>query len=76
MPKVKGVDNRDNHFAVRVGSYRQALESLRAKGYREDGADLDIKRMRVNPASIAGFPQIHILDPDRHVIELNAEALD
>src|SRR5437867_4951204 len=38
----KGVDSRDNHFAVRVGSYRQALEFLRAKGYREDAGELDL----------------------------------
>ena len=72
----KGVDGQDNHFAVRVGSYRGALESLRAKGYREDAASLDINRMRVNPRGVSGIPQIHILDPDRHVIEINAEALD
>jgi hypothetical protein len=24
----------------------------------------------------AGFPQLYILDPDRHVIEINAERLD
>ena len=30
----------------------------------------------VNPHATAGFPQIYILDPDRHVIEVNAEFLD
>jgi len=29
MRSAKGVDTRDNHFAVRVPSYRQALEFLR-----------------------------------------------
>ena len=72
----KGVDTRDNHFAVRVGSYRQALEFLRAKGYREDAGALDLKKMRINAQSTAGVPQIFILDPDRHVIEINAETLD
>ena len=32
--------------------------------------------MRVNAAGKAGFPQIYILDPDRNVIEVNAEAAD
>jgi len=32
--------------------------------------------MIVNPRATAGFPQIYILDPDRHVIEINAAHLD
>ena len=64
-----GIDTKDVHFAVRIPSYTAALESLRAHGFRED-------RIRINPRAIAGFPQIYILDPDRHVIEINAEFLD
>jgi catechol 2,3-dioxygenase-like lactoylglutathione lyase family enzyme len=71
----KGLDTKDNHFAVRVGSYRQAVDFLRQKGYREDSAD-EMKLMRLQPHATAGFPQIYILDPDRHVIEINAEVLD
>ena len=73
---VKGIDTRDNHFAVRVRSYRGAVEFLRSKGYSEDGDDLDLKKMKLQPHATAGFPQIYILDPDRHVIEINAESLD
>jgi glyoxylase I family protein len=73
---AKGIDTRDGHFAVLVASYRTALEHLRSKGYREDAADQDPMKMRANPQAIAGFPQIYILDPDRHVIEINAEKLD
>ena len=29
--------------------------------------------MRVNTASVTGYPQIHVLDPDRNVIEINAD---
>jgi glyoxylase I family protein len=72
----KGVDSRDIHFAVRVGSFREALEFLESKGYREDADESDPKKMRVSPRATAGFPQIYILDPDRHVIEINAERLD
>jgi glyoxylase I family protein len=72
----KGIDTRDSHFAVRTPSYRQALEFLRAKGYREDAGDMDLRKMVVNPKATAGFPQIYILDPDRHVIEINAALLD
>ena len=30
--------------------------------------------MRVNTSSVTGYPQIHMLDPDRNVIEINAES--
>jgi len=73
---AKGIDTRDGHVAVRVASFRGALEYLRSKGYREDAADQDLMKMHTNPQAIAGFPQIYILDPDRHLIELNAEKLD
>ena len=72
----KGIDTRDIHFAVRVSSYRQALEFLHSKGYREGAPPLDLMKMVSNPRAVAGFPQIYILDPDRHVIEINAEKLD
>jgi glyoxylase I family protein len=71
----KAIDSRDIHFAVRVRSYREALQFLEAKGYRED-ADDELLRLKASPKPIAGFPQIYILDPDRNVIEINAEKLD
>ena len=71
----KGVDSRDIHFAVRVPSFRQALEHLEAKGYGADASD-ELRRLRANPHSRGGFPQIHLLDPDRNLIEINAERLD
>ena len=70
------IDNRDNHFAVRVPSYEKAVEFLASKGYCEDAADGDLHGMRTNPHATAGFPQIYIVDPDGHVIEINAAALD
>lgn len=72
----KGIDTRDVHFAVRVPSYRGALEFLRAKGYTEHAGDRDFHKMEVKPKPTAGYPQIYIIDPDRHVIEINAETLD
>ncbi|MGV8841314.1 MAG: VOC family protein [Bauldia sp.] len=71
----KGVDSRDVHFAVRVPDYMAALRDLRAAGYGEATAD-ELLRMKVNPKATAGFPQIYILDPDRNVIEINADRLD
>ncbi len=72
----KGLDSRDVHFAVRVGSFRAAREFLSARGYREDADQNDPMKMKVSPRATAGFPQIHVLDPDGHVIEINAETLD
>ena len=69
----KGVDSRDIHFAIRVKNYAEAVEYLRSKGFREDAAETDLSKMRTNPHATAGFPQIYILDPDRNVIEINAE---
>jgi hypothetical protein len=28
------------------------------------------------PRSVVGYPQLYVLDPDRHLIEINAERLD
>jgi catechol 2,3-dioxygenase-like lactoylglutathione lyase family enzyme len=63
------IDTKDMHVALRVPSYSAALAWLRAHGIGDDA-------MRVNPRATAGFPQIYILDPDHHVIEINAETLD
>jgi len=68
----KPLDTRDSHFAVRVNDYWATVEFLRARGYREDAAADDAMRLIVNPRATAGFPQMYILDPDRHVIEINA----
>jgi catechol 2,3-dioxygenase-like lactoylglutathione lyase family enzyme len=72
----RDIDTRDSHFAVRVGSYRSTVAFLRERGYREDSGESDLMTMRLQPHATAGFPQIYILDPDRHVIEINAEKLD
>jgi glyoxylase I family protein len=74
--REKPLDTRDVHFAVRVPSHRAAVEFLRAKGYREDADPDDPYRMIVQPHATAGYPQIYICDPDRHVIEFNSERLD
>jgi len=72
----KAINTRDGHFAVRVASYRRATEFLKSKGYREDADPMDLLSIRLQPRAVAGFPQLYILDPDRHVIEINAETLD
>lgn len=70
----KPLDTRDLHFAVRVDDYMATADYLRGLGYREDAAD-EFRRLIFNPRATAGFPQMYILDPDRHVIEINAAAI-
>lgn len=60
------IDSRDGHFAIRVRSYRQALEHLQVN-------NIPLLERRRGKAP---WPQIYITDPDGNVIELNAERLD
>jgi glyoxylase I family protein len=73
--RESGLETRDVHFAVRTSSFRELVEYLRSKGYREDAED-EMARVIVNPRATAGFPQTYILDPDRNVIEINTASLD
>lgn len=75
LRRDKGIDSRDIHFAIRVRSYQGALRHLAAKGYGVDAVD-ELRKLRQNPKGTAGFPQIYVLDPDRNVVEINAERLD
>ena len=71
----KNVSIEDGHFALRVRSFRATLAHLESKGCRASDNEPG-RSMRVNPSSITGYPQIHLLDPDRNVVEINAEILD
>lgn len=71
----KGINTQDGHLAFRVKSFSRALAYLESQGFRTTD-DEPGRSMRVNPTSVAGFPQIHIMDPDRNMIEINAERLD
>jgi catechol 2,3-dioxygenase-like lactoylglutathione lyase family enzyme len=68
----KPLDPGDVHFAVRVESYDETLAYLEAKGYRADHHGLHPQALIARPHAVTGYPQIYILDPDRHVIEINA----
>ena len=54
---------------------QEAVGYFRERGYREDATD-DFARIIISPHATAGFPQLYVLDPDRHVIEVNSEFLD
>jgi catechol 2,3-dioxygenase-like lactoylglutathione lyase family enzyme len=69
-----GIDGDDVHFALRVDDFAQFLTMLAGKGYSGDLPVDDERHVRVRPAGIAGFPQAFLLDPDRHLIEVNAAA--
>jgi glyoxylase I family protein len=68
----KGVSMEDGHLALRVKSFKAALEHLTTHGCRV-GEDEPGRSMRVTPNSVTGYSQIHLLDPDRNVVEINAE---
>ena len=72
----KWIDLKDVHFALRVKSYHDTIEWLRRKGFRDDLPDNDLRKMRLRPDSLAGFPQIYVLDPDRNIIEFNCETMN
>ena len=71
----RGVNAQDGHWALRVKSFRAALAYLQSKGYREGNED-GILSMRVSPRGPTGFPQIHLMDPDRNMLEINAATLE
>jgi glyoxylase I family protein len=56
------IDPRDSHFAIRVESFDDAVEVLRSNG----------AEIKVDRHSVTGFPQLYLVDPDGHVIEVNA----
>ena len=66
----------ENHLALRVDSFQQALGWLRAHGYREDVADDHPHKMVIKTHPPTGYPQVYFLDPDRYLFEFNAEVLD
>ena len=66
------IDNNDVHFAMRVTDFNETLRMLAEHGFKEDLAEGDPKRLVVKRKGLAGFPQLYLLNPDRHVVEINA----
>jgi catechol 2,3-dioxygenase-like lactoylglutathione lyase family enzyme len=66
MRGTSEIDDRDGHLALRVRSYRQTLEHLRAHG-------IDVLE---KPTNLTPWAQLYVTDPDGNVIELNAVTLD
>ena len=66
------IDIADCHFALRVDDFEAALDDLNRRGYSESATDG--RRLLVKRHGLAGFPQVYLLDPDGHIVELNASA--
>ena len=65
-PRGGTLETRGAHLALRVRSYRETLDHLRALGI----PSLD------RPRNKTPWPQIYVSDPDGNVIELSADRLD
>jgi len=63
---TSGFHTRGDHVALRVRSFRETLDHLRALAVP----------FEARPHNKTPWPQIYIVDPDGHTIELNAERLD
>ena len=50
------------------------VAQLAQHGYSEDAPKDSGKRLLMRRDGPAGFPQVYVLDPDGHVVEINASA--
>lgn len=66
----------ETHIALRVESFRAALDRLHAAGFHEDLPDEHPQKMVIKAHPPTGYPQVYFLDPDGHLLEWNAAALD
>jgi glyoxylase I family protein len=66
----------ETHVALRVASFRGALEKLHAAGFHEDLPDDHPLKIVIKPHPPTGYPQVYFFDPDRHLVEWNAAMLD
>jgi len=68
----KSVDIADVHFAFRTDDFESMVKNLADHGFSETLPKEDSKRILVIREGLAGFPQLYLLDPDRHTIEVNS----
>ena len=69
---TKSVGTDDVHFAMRVNDFESVIGRLNQHGYRDDLDEADNKRLIIKRKSMAGYSQLYIMDPDSHLIEINA----
>jgi catechol 2,3-dioxygenase-like lactoylglutathione lyase family enzyme len=70
------MDIFETHVALRVESFRGALEKLHAAGFHEDLPDDHPQKIVIKRNPPTGYPQVYFFDPDRHLVEWNAAVLD
>ena len=69
------VNIADTHFAFWTDDFEKMVTRLRAAGFSDTAAEGDPKRLLLLREGLAGFPQLYLLDPDYHTIEVNAAAM-
>lgn len=69
-------DPSDWHFSFRTDRFDAVLERLRENGFREEADDDDPRRLVVRRDSVAGYPQLYLLDPDLNIIEVNGSPVE
>ena len=73
-PKAMGI--YETHIALRVSSFRAAVDKLHAAGFHEDLPDDHPLKLVIKTHSPTGYPQVYFFDPDRHLLEWNAAVPD
>lgn len=68
----KVINGDDVHFAIRVDEFDAAMDHLQRTRFRDTDDERDPLGVIVKRSGTAGFPQVYIMDPERHVIEINA----
>lgn len=61
----------DTHVAFNTPDFEAFVAHARARGFREDAAAGDPRRLMLRLHGPAGFPQVFLLDPDNNIIEVN-----
>jgi catechol 2,3-dioxygenase-like lactoylglutathione lyase family enzyme len=69
---TKSIGTDDVHFAMRVADFEAMIGRLNQHGYRDDLEEFDNKRLIIKRESMAGYSQLYVMDPDCHLIEINA----
>lgn len=66
----------ESHIALRIDNFRDAVDKLHAAGFHETLPNDHPLKIVIKRLSPTGYPQVYFFDPDRHLIEWNAAALD
>ena len=65
------INTKDIHHAFRVQDFEAALDRAKSHGYSETAGPHAPLQLMVKRASLTGFLQAYLLDPDWNIVELN-----